>query len=170
MALPNWTGLKIKDQNDDNGGNVSFHDDLGNVAAITYSRLSANSAAAFKENEKRDAAYRDYFNTVAMPLFSSRAPKGIHIVREEFLGQDENRAYFALIDLPEGSALADPKKNKKFDSLKALLIFDKNGFIYMVENEMSSVFGRIDPSSLTPTQLEPLQAPLKRLKDSMIFK
>ncbi len=170
VALPNWTNLKIRDQNDDNSGSVAFHDDLGNLSAITYLRLPADSDATFKDHEKRYAAYRDYFNNVAVPAFSSRAAKGMRTVREELLDDGKNKVYFALIDLPEGSTLADSKKNQRFDAIKGLLIFDRNGFIYMVENEMSSVFGRVDPSTLTTQQLEALQETLKRLKDSMVFK
>lgn len=170
VALPSWTNLKIRDQNDDNSGSVSFHDDLGNLSAITYSRLPADAAATFKDHEKRYAAYRDYFNNVAVPAFSSRAAKGMRTVREELLDDGKNKVYFALIDLPEGSALADPKKNRRFDAIKGVLIFDRNGFIYMVENEMSSVFGRVDPSTLTAQQLGALQEALKRLKDGMTFK
>ena len=170
VALPNWTNLKIRDQNDGNSGSVSFHDDLGNLSAITYLRLPADAVTTFKDDEKRYAAYRDYFNNVAVPVFSGRAAKGMRTVREELLDDGKNKIYFALIDLPEGSALADPKKNQRFDAMKGLLIFDRNGFIYMVENEMSSVFGRVDPSSLTAKQLELLQEALKRLKDSMVFK
>lgn len=170
VALPNWTNLKIRDQSDDNSGSVSFLDDLGSLSAITYSRLPADSDATFKDNEKRYAAYRDYFKNVAMPTFSSRAVKGMRTVREELLDDGNNKVYFALIDLPEGSALVDSKKNRRFDAMKGLLIFDRNGFIYMVEHEMSSVFGRVDPSTLTAQQLEPLQETLKRLKDSLTFK
>ncbi len=170
VALPNWTNLKIRDQNDDNSGSVSFHDDLGNLSAITYSRLPADAATTFRDSEKRYAAYRDYFNNVAVPVFSSRAAKGMRTVREELLDDGKNKVYFALIDLPEGSALLDSKKNQRFDAMKGLLIFDRNGFMYMVENEMSSVFGRVDPSTLTAQQLEALQETLKRLKDSMVFK
>ncbi|MCX7185466.1 MAG: hypothetical protein NTW90_09625 [Nitrosospira sp.] len=170
VALPNWTNLKIRDQNDDNSGSVSFHDDLGSLSAITYSRLPADAATTFKDDEKRYAAYRDYFNNVAAPAFSSRAAKGMRTVREELLDDGKNKVYFALIDLPEGSVLADPKKNRRFDAMKGLLIFDRNGFIYMVEHEMSSVFGRVDPSTLTAQQLGALQETLKRLKDSMTFK
>jgi hypothetical protein len=94
----------------------------------------------------------------------------MHTVREELLDDGKNKVYFALIDLPEGSALVDSKKNQRFDAMKGLLIFDRNGFIYMVENEMSSVFGRVDPSTLTAQQLGALQETLKRLKDSMTFK
>lgn len=170
VALPNWSNLKIRDQNDDNSGSVSFHDDLGNLSAMTYSRLSADAATTFKDNEKRYEAYRDYFNNVAVPVFSSRAAKGMRTVREELLDDGKNKVYFVLIDLPEGSALADPKKNQRFDAMKGLLIFDRNGFIYMVEHEMSSVFGQVDPSTLTAQQLKALQETLKRLKDNMTFK
>ena len=170
VALPNWANLKISDQNDANGGSVSFHDDLGNLWAITYLRLPADSDATFTDNKKRYAAYRDYFNSIAVPAFFSRTSKGIRTVREEFLDEGKNKVYFALIDLPKGSVLIDPKKNQRFDAIKGLLIFDRNGFMYMLENEMSSVFGRVDPSTLTTKQLEPLQETLKRLKGSILFK
>jgi len=170
IALPNWVGLKIQDQNDNDGGRVSFHDDFGNLWAITYLRLPANSETTFKENEKRDTAYSSFLKTYALPSLFSRAPQGARIVREEFLGEGENRVYFAVVSLPEGSVLLDLKQNKRFDSVRGLIIFDKHGFIYMVENEMNNVFSKVDPSSLTPKQLESSQSTLRRVKDSMVFK
>lgn len=168
IALPTGMGLKIQDQNDNDGGRVSFHDDFGNLLAITYLRLPAHSEATFKESEKRDTAYSSFLKTYALPSLFSRASQVARLVSEEFLGEGENRLYFAVVSIPEGSVLLDLKQNKRFDSVRGLIIFDKHGFIYMVENEMHNVFR--DLSGLTPKQLESSQSTLRRVKDSMVFK
>lgn len=170
VTLPNWGGLRIQDQNDNEGGRVSFHDDFGNLLAITYLRLPANSESTFKDNDKRDAAYSSFLKTYAVPSLFNRASQGARIVHEEFMGEGENRAYFAVVSLPEGSALVDLKQNKRFDSVRGVFIFDKRGFMYMIESEMNNVFSKVNPSSLTPKQLESSQSTLKRVKDSMVFK
>ncbi len=170
VVLPKFAGLKIQDQNDNAGGRVSFHGDFGNLRAITYLRLPANSESTLKDNKKRDAAYSGFLKTYAVPSLFSHASKGTRIAHEEFLGEGENRAYFAVINIPEGSTLVDLKKNKRFDSVRGLLVFDKRGFMYMVESQMNSVFSKVDSSSLKPKQLKSSQSTLKRIKDSMIFK
>ena len=170
IELPNWVGLKIQDQNDNEGGRVSFHDDFGNLWAITYLRLPANSEATFKDNEKRDSAYSSFLKTYALPSLFSRASQGTRLLHEEFSGEDQNRVYFAVLSLPEGSPLVDLKQNKRLDSVRGLIIFAKYGFIYMVENEMNSVFSKVNPSSLSTKQLESSHSTLSQIKDSMVFK
>lgn len=176
IELPNWPGLKIQDQTDNEGGRVSFHGDFGSLWALTYLRLPANSDSTFKDNEKRDSTYSNFLKTFAVPSLFSPASQGTRIVHEEFLGERENRAYFAVVSTPEGSALVDLLQNKRFDSVRGLLIFHKRGFMYMVESEMNSIFSTVvdssslDPSSLDPQQLESSQSTLKRLKDSVVFK
>jgi hypothetical protein len=103
-------------------------------------------------------------------------------VHEEFLGDGENRVYFAVVYLPEGSStevstMVEPRQIRKFDSVRGLIIFDTRGFMYMVENEMSPFVlqimpraSQVNPSSLTARQLESSLAELRRIKGSMVFR
>lgn len=171
LELPNWLGMQIEDGNFDNaGGRVSLHGDMGNLWAITCLRLPANAESTLKDDEERDAEYSRFLKNFAMPSLFRQASKDARIVHEEFLGESENRAYFAVVSIPEGSAMFDLKKNKRLDSLRGLLIFDKRGFMYMVESEMDNIFSEVDPSSLNPKQLESSQSTLKRVIDRMVFK
>ena len=171
IEIPNWPGLKIQDENDNMGGRVSLHGDFGSLWAITYLRLPVDSESYLKDNEERDNAYSGFLKNFALASVFRQAFPATQIVHEEFLGEGENRAYFAVVSIPEGSALVDVLRDKKFDSVRGLLIFDKHGFMYMLESEMNSAFSRVDdPSSLDSQQLESSQSALKRLKDSVVFK
>ena len=166
-------GLKIQDQNDNEGGRVSFHDDFGNVVAITYSRLPEGSETVFKDSEKRDAVYSGFLKVFAVPKLFSRVTPDARVVREEFQDNGDNRVFFAVVSLPGGSTLVDRKQNKRLDSVRGILVFHKGGFIYMLENEMnnglSNVFNKVNPSSLTPKQIEMTQSALNRVKGTMVF-
>lgn len=170
IALPNFAGLQIQDQNDSEGGRVSFPDQFGNLWAVTYLRLPADSATILSEPEKRDNAYRGFVTDYAMQsLFRKVSPQS-SVVKEEFIDAQGSRAYFAVVNIPGASAIFDPKKNQRLDSVRGLLVFDKNGFMYMLEDEMNTVFHQTSASSLTAKQLDDAQATLKRIKESMAFK
>jgi hypothetical protein len=156
-------GLKIEDQNDDDGGRVSFHGVFGDVRAITYVRLPAASNALLGDPGKRDQAYRGFLVEYAMPNLFRRASPQSRVVQEEFLYEGDSRAYFAVVSIPEGSVLVDMQKGKRLDSTRGLLIFGKNGYMYMLENEISRASSLIETSLLS-------QATLKQIREEMTFK
>lgn len=173
IAVPNFIGLKIDDgKYGTYGGRVSFHGDFGDLWAVTYLRLPENSALTFKDNEKRDAAYSGFLKNFAVGSLFSHVDPETRIVHEEFLGEGENRAFFAVVSMKEGSAMFDVKQNKRLDSIRGLLIFHKRAYLYMVESEMNEafIFDKMDPYSLNREQLESAQSTLKRIKGSMVFK
>ncbi len=172
IEIPKFPDMKIQDEynKEQETGRVSFLNGfLGGHWAITYLQLPANSEANFKDNEKRDAVYSDFLKSFAIPSLFSTVSQDTRIVHEEFLDEGENRAYFAFVFIPEGSMMIDVKQNKRLDSLRGLLIFDKRGFMYIVEQESPS-FGGVDLSSVTPDQIESSQTILKRIEDRMVFK
>lgn len=170
VPLRNAMGLKIQDQNDAEGGRVSFPDDWGYLEAITYLRLPADYSAVLADSGKRDAAYRIFVGDYAMQTLFRRASEQSAIVKDEFLDVGGSRAYFAIVNIPGASAMVDPKTNKRLDSLRGLLVFDKNGFMYMLESEMNYAVSRAAASSLSTAQVDRTQATLRKIKDSMIFK
>lgn len=174
VLLPDWPGLRVQDNNDNDLAIVSFLDQSdfgGDLWSITSLRLQANGEAVVNDPSKRDAAYRRFLTDFAMPSLFQRASPQTTIAHEEFLDEGDNRMYFSVVNLPEGhAALFDPKKGKKSDSVSGLLIFHKKGFIYMVRNEMKTIFNpNLNPSSLTSKELESSRKTLQRIKGTMRF-
>jgi hypothetical protein len=163
-------GLTIQDQYDADGGRVSFPDDWGYLEAITYLRIPKENFLIFGDSGKRDTAYRAFVSDYAMSALFQHVSKQSAMIKEEFLGTSENRNYFAIINIPGGSATIDVKTNKRLDSVRGLLVFDKNGFIYMLESEMNYAVNPITASSLATAQIARTLTTLQNIKDSMIFK
>lgn len=170
VLLPNFLGLNVQDQNDEYGGRVSMHGDFGDLWAVTYLRLPESANALHRNLSERDASYRSFITDLQMQDLFLRASSQAKIVHEEYLYKDDKRAYFAVVNIPEGSVLVDMKNNKRFDSVRGLLVFSKNGFMYMLESEINSIFSQVNSSSLRKKEIESSQASLNEIRNSMTFK
>lgn len=169
MPLPKGVGLRIQDNYDKDGGMVSFHDDFGNNQGVTYLRLPANADSVHADPTKRDAAYRGFVHDYAMPSLFRPVSSQSKVVAEEFLGAGPERAYFAVVVIPEGSTLMDLKTKKRLDSFRGVLVFDEKGFMYMLSSEMSSVFEKTDPSSMDDKRLKAAQNTLQHMRKAISF-
>jgi hypothetical protein len=174
ISLPNWPGLKVEDKSDSmTGWRVSFTSDFGDLWAITYLKVPADLKPRLHDPAQRDIAYSGFLKNYVMPDIILPASPRATIVHEEFLNEDNNRTYFAVINIPEASAMM--RGNKRLDSVRGLIVFSKNDFMYMLEDEMNTMaeeikFGQINSSSLNRARLESSQQTLKHIKDSIIFK
>ena len=169
MALPKFGDLKIQDRNTSDEGRVSFTGVFGDLWAVTYVRLPADAASIFRDPEKRDRAHRLFLTDYAMPVFIRNASPQSSLVEGQFIDMHGSRAYFAVVNIPGASAIFDPKKNQRLNSVRGLLSFEKNGFQYMLEKEMNHVTNLISASSLTAKQIKNAQESLKRIEENMIF-
>lgn len=136
IPIPNWTGLRIQDEYDETGGSVSFHGDWGGLASVFYLRLPPHVRTNLNDPNNRDAAYRSTLHDYAMPRIFRKASPRSSILYEEFLGEGVDRAYFAVVGLPEGSTLVDAKTNRRLDATRALLIFGYGDFLYIVMTQI----------------------------------
>lgn len=173
MPLRKAMGMRIQDDNDADGGRVSFPDDWGYLEAVTYLRVPVEATAALDDPEQRDAIYRSFINDYAMQTLFLPASPQTAVVRDEFIEAGGGQAYFVIVNIPGASAMIDAKKKKRtkprLDSVRALLVFDKNGFMYMLESEMNYSVSPTSASSLSTSQLERAQDNLRKLKESMTF-
>ena len=170
LSLPNFAGLKVQDEKDEYGGRVSMHGSFGGQQAVTYLRLPESVNFLHQDSAEKDAAYRSFVTDVMMPELFVRASPQAKIIHEEYLYKDDKRAYFAVVNIPEGSVLVDMKNNKRLDSVRGLLVFSKNGFMYMLESEMNSILSPINPSNLSRKEIEFSQASLNEIRNSITFK
>jgi len=175
MPLRNAMGLRIQDDNDTDGGRVALPDDWGYLEAVTYLRIPAGRIAALNDPEQRDAIYRSFINDYAMPaLFLPASPQSA-VVRDEFIEENGKQAYFVIVSVPGASAMVDGTKKKKkakprLDSVRALLVFDENGFMYMLESEMNYSVSPASAGTLNASQVERAQNTLRKLKESITFR
>jgi hypothetical protein len=160
MPIPSWTGLRIQDEYDETGGSVSFHGDFGGLTSVYYLRLPPDKRAILIDPKSMDAAYSSTLHGYAMPqLFRKTSPRS-SILHEEFLGEGVDRAYFAVVKLPEGSTLVDAKTGRRLDATRTLLIFGYGEFLYMVTTQ----------TEWTIAQREMIVDNLRKITASMAFK
>jgi len=174
VPVPNWRGLRIQDRNDDDFAIVSFLDrgDLpASLQSIATLRLTAEVEPAFLEPSRRDAAIQGFLTGFVVPQLFQKVSPQTAIVHGQFLDEGERRLYFAVVNIPEGHAfLRNPGKGKQEDSVSGLLIFHNKGFMYMARLEMKTIFNvRLDPSALSPKELESAQKSLLRIMGTMKF-
>lgn len=174
LSLPTWPGLRVEEKSDlKTGGRVSLLGDFGDLWAITYSRVPSDLKPRLDDPAARDRAYSGFLRNYVMPDIILRAAPGSTIVYEEFVNEGEDRSYFAVITLPEASAMMHG--GKRLDSVRGAVVFSKNDFMYMLEHELNTMadqikFGPITPSAPSRSRLEASQQTLKRIRDSLVFK
>ena len=161
--------IRIQDNNDARSGMVSVLDDMGNNEGVTYVGLPANAEAIHNDPAKRDSAYRGFVYDYALPSLFRPVSAQSKVVHEEFLGSGLDRAFFAVVVIPEASSAMDAKTGKRWDSIRALLVFDKNKFIYMLHSEINTVFDPVNAASLKDKDLEAARKKMQRMRGSIRF-
>jgi hypothetical protein len=161
--------IRIQDKNDERSGIVSVLDDMGNNEGITYASLPATAEGVLNDPAKRDSAYRGFVHDYALLTYFQPVSAQSKIVHEEFLGSGPDRAFFAVAVIPEISSVLDGKTGKRWDSVRALLVFYNNKFMYMLHSEINTVFGPVNAASLTNKDLEAARKKMQRMRASIRF-
>jgi len=142
---------------------------MGNNSGVTYVLLPANAEAVRSDPARLDAAYRGFVHEYALPaLFRPVSPQS-KIVHEEFLGTGPDRAFFAVATIPEASSIMDLKTGRRRDSVRSLLAFDKNKYMYMLHSEMNTVFDPVNAAALTSKDLDAARKKMQRMRESVRF-
>ncbi len=170
VPLPKLVGLRVQDESDPSGGMVAFHGDLGGNRGVTYVRLPEGMGAAMSDAARRDATYRSFVHDYALPSLFRRASLQAKIVWEEPVNQGAERALFAVVDIPGASTLLDAKTNKRLDSVRALLVFQRRDFIYMLSDELNSALESVDPAALGNERLLAARVALEAMRAEMSFR
>jgi len=149
VPIPRGIGTRVQDEGGPNGGMVAFHDDFGNFKSIFYLRLSPEATQTQIDPEKQRANLQRFLSNFAMPNLFRRASPRANVLTEEHITVGESSAYFAIVDLPEGSTMYDAKANKRFDTWRGVLVFVNDAFIYMLSSgENPSVLELKKPKTL----------------------
>lgn len=135
MTVPNFVQPRIQDDYDESGGYVSFIGQLGGLSSVFYERLPAEVKAIASDPNRQESVYRAYLHEQAMPNIFRRASPQSSLLHEEVLGAGADKAYFAVVMIPEASNSFDVKANRRFDSVRGLLIFIEGAYLYMLTEE-----------------------------------
>ena len=129
---PGGVGLRIQQENDDDGGIIAFHDDFGNYRSIFYLRLSPRSL----ELQNNPEAHRDnlekFFREYAMTWLFQPASPTASVTYQEHSEFGEESAFFAIVDLPGASTMFNLKTQRPYDTKRGMLVFTRGQFIYML--------------------------------------
>lgn len=169
MPVPSGSGTKINERHDERSGAVSFYDEFGNNESVFYGRLPADAGATLGDATKRDAAYRGFLHDYLMPSYFLPVSANAKVVREEFLYAGPDRAYFAVVVIPEASAVVDGQTGKRRDAVRDLMVFYQNSFMYALSWEFTDVFEKVAPAPLLNSRVEASQTALRRMRQSIRF-
>lgn len=132
VPVPKGIGQRVQPQNDNDGGIVAFHDDFGGYRSIFYLRLSPRSIELQKDPEAHRANLEKFFNEYAMTWLFKPASPTASVLHSEHTRFGEESAYFAIVNLPEGSTMFDVKAKKRHNTKRGMMVFVRGQFIYMV--------------------------------------
>lgn len=132
VPVPKGIGQRVQPQNDNDGGIVAFHDDFGGYRSIFYLRLSPRSIELQKDPDAHRANLEKFFNEYAMTWLFKPASPTASVLHSEHTRFGEESAYFAVVNLPEGSTMFDVKAKKRHNTKRGMMVFTRGRFIYMV--------------------------------------
>ena len=140
-------GTRIQKQNDKDGGTVSFMNDAGRLLRIDYKRLPTGTTLPADSTDLQ-AFYRKALEDQVLRTSPSSA------LSERAYTLDGAPMRLAVVSFPAGSRLLDAVTGKRMDSVRALLIFARGGFLYTLHAEL--VADIFDPPGKTPVTVEEL--------------
>jgi hypothetical protein len=170
--VPQWIyGWQLDEGHGDFSGYVRFTGNMTGVyRGIGFLLLTPSEIESYDDPVWRNRAYSIHLHDYLLQeIFKSSTTKAV-ILHEEFLGQDEDRELFAVIEVPEGSNAWRASDGKRFDLRVALLTFKKLGTIYDLHFSISNMDGPGDDFSLDEKTLEHARDVLHRDKEIIEFR
>lgn len=136
-------GTKAQKQNSKDGGTVSFMNGAGRLLRIDYTRLPTDTILPTDSIELQ-AFYHKALEDQTLRTNSSS------LLSERAYVLDNASMLLALVSFPAGSTLQDAVTGKRRDSVRAVLVFARGGFLYMLHAEL--VADIFDPPGKAPVE------------------
>jgi hypothetical protein len=114
------------------------------LTSITYRRLTEDSDGVLNDVDKRKAAVRSFLHDYALPELFQPVSEDTEILLEEFVGTSKATEYFAVIRIPAG-AIERNALGERLDSIRALLIFPYENYMYMLGFDNMTVISLLFP-------------------------
>ena len=150
-------------------GLVSFSDDLGTMLRIDYYPILPE-----QEEEMSSVGQEQYLKARLLDKYVPEAiaanlPKTA-VNSTEYLADAMDGAYFALVNMPEGSTISKVANNgtaTKLNAYRGLLAFTEGDFLYVVSSQHSFPKGKTAGS--TKEQAEDIKQKILEFVDSIEF-
>jgi hypothetical protein len=142
VPVPEFAQLKlaegqvVDDFDKSKSGFVSFYNLFGAYLAIHYMPIASETVSLLQQPESREKALAGWLQESAMPTWFLRASPNSKIVRQAMTKFEDMGALTALVEIPEGSVLQNMATRKRLDSSKAVVVFPKNGYMYILAGEI----------------------------------
>lgn len=150
-------------------GMVGFCDDFGRLLRIDYYPFSAEEADKLESVGRED--YLSAFlleNYIAQGILA-HIPNSL-VEHTEYLEDTLEGAYFAVVDMPQGSTISRQKDDEppvRLDALRGLLAFCVDDFLYVVSCQRTFFEGEI--SAPMEQEVEGLRNQLLEFLDAVEF-
>jgi len=152
-------------------GFVSILNDFGEVRSVEYTELPAAERERFAGGEL-PGLLEWFYRDGVVGLKSQKFP-GMRSLHDEALESEDGPAHFGIAFVPGGSALVGANvlglpSNEHKDSLRAFLVFARDGFAYNLGCTYSEDALKPD-LALTPARIERYKGSLVAMRSSMRF-
>jgi hypothetical protein len=138
---------KVQKQNNKEGGTVSFMNGAGRLLRIDYTRLLTGTTLPTDSAELQVFHHKALEDQILRTNPSSLLSERAYVL-------DDAPMLLALVSFPAGSSLQDAVTGKHMDSVRAVLIFARGGFLYMLHAELvADIFHRPGKAPLTVEEL-----------------
>ncbi len=112
-----------------------------------------------------------FLNNLAMPSMFQRSSPRASVLHREHLDAVDFNAYFAIVEIPQGSTMFDVTANQRYNTKRGLLIFVQGEFIFMLssgENPSVSELGQ--PAKPLDKLVEYEKERLLSFRSTIVFK
>ncbi len=168
--IPNYPGLRIRDDYNQGGGNVSFYGEEGNLNSIVYWHLKPRSIALVKDPDMRRSFYTGFFKDYVMPkMFLSLSPQ-IRVLYKDFISYGEGEFLFAVLEMAEAETFLEQSFYARNYVVRGIFIFSQGEYIYLLSDQYalpSEMSREWDPPS--PQQVKSRVDALTSFYNSIYF-
>lgn len=122
-------------------GGVSFHDDIGNLLAIYYMHTPDTNY----EKIKIDASMlKKWFKEIGLPTYFLPLSKDTKIMQEKEITVGGEAAYFATIEIPNGSPIIMISEGRRIDTKRNILVLVRYGYVYLLSEERPNIRFKVE--------------------------
>ena len=147
VPIPSGIGMRLNDGFEAGAGGVSmggvsFHDDFGKLMVIQYTMMPDQVMAKLQAPDTREEALKGWLHEGAMPAWYLRASPQSRVIHEEMGTFEGMPVLLAMAFIPQGSTVSVTENGieKRLDSRRGLVIFQRGKFVYVLSTETMNTF------------------------------
>jgi len=150
-------------------GVVGFSDDFGTLLRIDYYPIPTE-----QEEDQHSAGQEEYLRSILLNKYIPQAIvtnlPGASVEYTEYLEDAMAGAYFALVNMPEGSTISKTGNNgtaSRLDAYRGMIAFTEGDYLYIVSSQRSFFEG--DATSSPSAEAEGIKQKILEFVDTIEF-